>query len=532
MKNQKKNRKTLILDCTIRDGGLINNFEFSINFVNNYLSFLEKSKCDYSELGYIQEEKYNSENDNLWKNIDISNLSKIIKKNRVKIAVMGDWGKFSLNQIPKKDDEICVDLIRVVGLPGKLEEILNCLEAISKKGYETSLNLMASSHYSIEDWETIITKINDNDFKPTFVYLMPNDIERITKKLLEIKKSKIGYHGHNQQQLAYANAIKSIESGVSIVDASVAGMGKGSGNLPTELIFNYLGIPLYHINSFVEEHMNYYIDNYEWGYLHKYLMCGIHNATSRYGEYIMRRSHSKLNDILDELSGKSLNEKLSFPKNTNSHKKITAIIPIKLNNERLPGKNLKTLNGKPLCDYIFTTMLTVKKQYKNLDIFVYCSDEKIKNYIPEGINFLKRPDYLDGNEKNYTDIFSEFIKQIDSDIFVYTHATSPFIKPESIAKGIQKVLVEGYDSCCTVVEKKSFCWINKSISNYDIRKIPRTQELKPVYIETGGFYIYNKEVFNFNNSRISNNNYFLCVDEKESIDIDNKKDFMDAEKYF
>jgi len=182
-----------------------------------------------------------------------------------------------------------------------------------------------------------------------------------------------------------------------------------------------------------------------------------------------------------------------------------------------------------LCHYIFETLLEVKKQHKNLEIIVYCSDEKIKEFLLPGIKFLKREESLDQNSTNYTDIFSSFIKEVDSDVYLYTHVTSPFIKPESISNAIKKVLVEGYDSSFSVLKKNVFYWQNET-SNYNLKNVPRTQDVDPIFVETSGFYVYRKEVFEKMRTRIGETPFLYCIDEVEGIDIDEEGDFKVAQK--
>ena len=527
-------KKPLILDCTIRDGGIINDFDFTTDFVKQCIETVEKSGCDYCEVGYIHDKEFVMSYDNFWKNIDIIELSKIIQKPKIKLSVMGDMGKFSSNLIPEKTSSIVVDLIRVAGPKEKLKEMLDLAGEISLKGYETAVNLMFSSHYTDLDWREIVSTFNRSRFKPTFVYfadsfgnLKPNEIPTIVKHLKSIDNIKVGFHGHNHLQLAFANTLAAIEKSVDIVDSTIWGMGKGPGNLPTELLLGYYDYDLKHVNRFIETKMKELHKKYEWGYLHKYLICGLHNASPRYGEFIMRDKSSSLDDVVKSITEKRLVNRKSYKKDI-SNTRITAIIPIKLKNERLADKNIKLLGNKPLCHYIFETLLEVKKQYKNLEIFVYCSDEGFKKFLLPGIGFLKREKSLDQNCTNYTDIFSSFIKKVDSDLYLYTHATSPFIKPESISNAINKVLVEGYDSSFSVLKKNVFYWTNET-SNYNLKSVPRTQDVEPIFVETSGFYVYKKEVFEKMQTRIGETPFLYCIDEIEGVDIDEKDDFEVAQ---
>lgn len=202
--------------------------------------------------------------------------------------------------------------------------------------------------------------------------------------------------------------------------------------------------------------------------------------------------------------------------------KVVSFIPIKLNNQRLPGKNLMDLDGRPLCDYIFKTINQVDTIAEK---YVYCSDEQIKEYIPEGLSFLKRDPYLDGFQVKGLEIIDYFIRDVDADIYVLTHVTQPFTKPESIKNALDKVLYEGYDSAfsCTCIQ--DYCWYKGKPFNYDMKDIVTTQNLEPIYMETGAFFIFRKEVFTKLHQRIGENPYMAVIDQFEAVDIDTADDF-------
>lgn len=202
--------------------------------------------------------------------------------------------------------------------------------------------------------------------------------------------------------------------------------------------------------------------------------------------------------------------------------KVVSFIPIKLNNQRLPGKNLMELEGIPLCKYIFNTINQVDSIQEK---YVYCSDETIKQYMPEGLQFLKRDNYLDGFQVKGLEIIEYFIRDVDADIYVLTHVTQPFTKVESIRKALDKVLYEGYDSAfsCTCIQ--DYCWYKGKPFNYDMQDIVTTQNLEPIYMETGAFFIFRKEVFTKLHQRIGKNPYMYVIDQFEAIDIDTAEDF-------
>ncbi len=202
--------------------------------------------------------------------------------------------------------------------------------------------------------------------------------------------------------------------------------------------------------------------------------------------------------------------------------KIVSFIPIKLNNQRLPGKNLMELEGRPLCDYIFHT---ISKVEAITDRYVYCSDESIKGYLNYGLKFLKRDEYLDGFQVKGLEIIDHFVRDVDADIYVLTHVTQPFTKADSIAGALDKVLYEGYDSAFSCTQIQDYCWYDGKPLNYDRKDIVTTQNLQPVYMETGAFFIFRREVFTELHQRIGNHPYMCVIDAIEAIDIDTAEDF-------
>ena len=210
--------------------------------------------------------------------------------------------------------------------------------------------------------------------------------------------------------------------------------------------------------------------------------------------------------------------------------KIIAIVPMKLNNRRLPQKNTKSFtNGKPLCFYILSTLLNIKKIN---EVYVYCSNPEIMDFIPDGVKYLKRPESFDTDTTSMNEILEAFATEVDADVYVMTHTTAPFITKESIEKGIASVLEEGYDSAFAVKKLQDFLWKDDKPFNYNIDKIPRTQDLEPLYMETSGFYIYKKSVIVEKGRRIGEHPKKIEVSEIEAIDIDEKEDFEIADAIF
>lgn len=202
--------------------------------------------------------------------------------------------------------------------------------------------------------------------------------------------------------------------------------------------------------------------------------------------------------------------------------KIVAIMPIKLKNERLPGKNTKILGKKPLLQYELDNLLKLEKVNS---INVYCSSEEICEFLPQGVNFIKREKFLDENTSNFTQIFKSFMEICDADIYIYAHATAPFIKKETMEECLNAVIEKGYDSAFCAVKIQDYLWENNKPLNFDATNLPRSQDLNCIYRETSGIYVLKKEVFLNYNRRIGINPYIKEVSFKESIDINTKEDF-------
>ena len=188
----------------------------------------------------------------------------------------------------------------------------------------------------------------------------------------------------------------------------------------------------------------------------------------------------------------------------------------------MPHKNILPIAGHPLCWHICNSLLHTK----GIDeVYVYCSDEAVMDYLPEGILFRKREQWLDGDMVKGFDIYKSFINEVDADIYVLAHATSPFIKNNSVENALSYVLSGKNDSAFSAERIQTFAWYRGNTINYDLDDVPRTQDLEPVWVETSAFFIFKKEVFTVYNRRIGFNPYIQEVSGIEAIDIDEKKDY-------
>lgn len=205
-----------------------------------------------------------------------------------------------------------------------------------------------------------------------------------------------------------------------------------------------------------------------------------------------------------------------------NNKKVVAFVPIKFYSQRLKNKNILQLGKFPLCHHIF---LALKKCPEIDEICVFCSSERIVDYIPKSVRFIKRSEDLDKDEVRGLQIIESFVDTVDADIYLLAHATAPFTRPETIRKGLHALETSDHDSAFAVKSIKTYCWYKGKPLNYQLKDFVRTQEIEPVYYETSSFFIFTKEVFKTMHQRIGNKPFLCEVDDIEAIDIDEQQNY-------
>lgn len=207
--------------------------------------------------------------------------------------------------------------------------------------------------------------------------------------------------------------------------------------------------------------------------------------------------------------------------------RTVAFVPIKLQNQRLPGKNLLPLGGSPVCVHVFNMLLGVPKID---EVFAYCSDSALKDVLPDGVTFLERDKSLDGNFVKGGQIYQSFIREVDADIYVLAHATSPFTRSDTVSGALDAVLSGEYDSAFSAERIQTFVWYNGQPLNYNLDDVPRTQDIDPVWVETSGFYVFRRDVFVKGGRRIGSQPFVAEVSGLEAVDIDEPGDYEMARR--
>ena len=206
--------------------------------------------------------------------------------------------------------------------------------------------------------------------------------------------------------------------------------------------------------------------------------------------------------------------------------KTVAFFPIKLNNERTPGKNIKPFgDGTPLMHFVQKNLLALKDAGVLDEIYCYCSDEKVIPYLLEGVKFLKRPKELNQREVKGTLIYEAFVNSIEADVYVLSHATSPFVTAEHIRDCVVHVQSGEFDSAFCAKKIQNFLWKENKPLNFVLNNPPRTQDMQPIYMELSTPYVFTRETFFKHHSRSGLKPYICESSEIEAIDIDYPEDF-------
>ena len=300
-----------VLDCTIRDGGLINDHQFDDDFVRAVYQTCVAAGIDYFEIGYRASKKlFSREKFGAWKFCEEEDIRRIVGDNPtpVKIAVMVDAGKSDWRtDILAKRDSV-VDMVRVAFYAHQVSEAVEMIHDAHEKGYEVSANLMAVSTVKEQEVEQVLevvaqTPANVLVVVDSYGAMYCEQVEILVKKYLGYalpKGKQVGMHAHNNQQLAFANTIEAIIHGANRVDASMGGIGRGAGNCAMELLIGFLRNPKFRVRpiyKLLQEHMLPLSRKVEWGPYPQYILTGQWNEHPR--SAITARASDKRDDYVD-----------------------------------------------------------------------------------------------------------------------------------------------------------------------------------------------------------------------------------------
>jgi len=281
-----------VIDCTVRDGGLMNKWQFDDAFVKQVYHALAEAGVDYMEIGYLSSESaFDRKEVGPWRFCGQKDLQRIIgdSEKKIKLSAMADIGRIDYDDIPVRS-EGSLDMIRVACYVHQIDKAADLAHHCMDKGYETTINLMAVSTVGPRDLEEGLNDLAK--CRVPVIYLVDSfgafyqeDIEVLAKMYMgRMPEKTIGIHAHNNQQLAFANTISSVICGINYLDATLYGIGRGAGNCPLELLLSFLKNPKFQVRPLIkviEDQILPWREKIDWGYFIPYMVSGVLNQHPR-----------------------------------------------------------------------------------------------------------------------------------------------------------------------------------------------------------------------------------------------------------
>jgi 4-hydroxy 2-oxovalerate aldolase len=284
-----------VLDCTVRDGGLINNHMFEDGLVKAVYDACVASGIDYMEIGYKGSQRlFAKDKFGAWKYCHEDDMRRIVGDNpaALKLSAMADAEKCDYHDDILPKEHSILDVIRVACYVHQIPTAVDMIKDAADKGYEVTANLMAVSIVQDAELEEALESLSQTPASTivvvdSFGALYAEQVEMLVKKYLGYAKphgKEVGMHAHNNQQLAFANTIEAIIHGANRVDATIGGLGRGAGNCPMELLLGFLRNPKFDIRPIyevLEKHFVKLRETLEWGPLIPYVITGQFNQHPR-----------------------------------------------------------------------------------------------------------------------------------------------------------------------------------------------------------------------------------------------------------
>lgn len=295
-----------VMDCTIRDGGLMNNHQFSVEFVKAVYNACVEAGVDYMELGYKNAKAdFPTSKFGPWKYCDEDALRKVVGDNNtgLKLSAMADAEKsdFKNDILPKADSVL--DMIRVANYIHQIPLAIEMIHDAHEKGYETTCNLMAVSKLTEKEITEALEALAQCPVDIIYIVdsfgaLYPEQVRRLTALFSDALKGsgkKLGIHTHNNQSLAFANTTEALIYGASMGDSSLAGFGRGAGNCQTELLIGFLRNPKFKLRPLVDaihKEVEPLRKTLKWGFDIPYMITGQLNEHPRPAMGVMEKEEN------------------------------------------------------------------------------------------------------------------------------------------------------------------------------------------------------------------------------------------------
>lgn len=279
-----------VVDCTIRDGGLMNNWNFSKEMVKEVFHGLAQAGVDYAELGYrVDKKMFSPEEFGPWRFCDEKDLRDVAYECDTKVSVMCDVGRTDYNAFLPADESI-VKMVRVATYVKDIDKAIHLIKHVKSFGYEVTCNIMAVSTNLEPDLDEALEQLSESEadvvyLVDSFGYFYSEQIHYLADKYrAKFPNKELGIHCHDNTRLAFANTIEGIIKGINYVDGSIYGMGRGGGNCTTELLLSFLKNPKFKLGPILALIEKYFMDlqqELKWGYEMPFMLTGSLNKHPR-----------------------------------------------------------------------------------------------------------------------------------------------------------------------------------------------------------------------------------------------------------
>ena len=306
-----------LVDCTIRDGGLMNDHAFDDKTIKAVYETCVEAGIDYMELGYKSSKKiYSPDQFGCWKHCDEDNIRRIVGENptSLKLTAMADAERTDYHQDILPAEKSVLDMIRIATYIHQIPEALDMIKDAHDKGYETTVNIMAASTVQEKELNEALEMLAASEvgviyLVDSFGSFYSEQIKDLVSKYLSYAKpagKEVGIHTHNNQQLAYANTIEALITGANYLDASLAGLGRGAGNCQMELLLSFLHNPKFRIRPVlkcIQDHIEPMREKLRWGFDIPYMITGHLNQHPRSAMKFMADGSNRKNivDFFDSI---------------------------------------------------------------------------------------------------------------------------------------------------------------------------------------------------------------------------------------
>jgi 4-hydroxy 2-oxovalerate aldolase len=279
-----------VLDCSVRDGGICNDWQFPADLVKRTYRALHAAGVDYMEIGYrATPGTFDPAKSGPWKGTTDDALATFVDDTGIKLAVMLDWGRATIADLrPRSQSPL--SMVRVACYAQDIDGAVELLHRAQDLGYEVMCNVMAVSTCTPQVVDGFLGKLHDSTIPnvalvDSFGAFYPHHVRYLIRKYKNWLRpeQRLGIHVHNNQETAFANTIVAVEEGAGLLDATVLGMGRGAGNCPLELLLMYLDSPRYAVEPVLELVEEYAALKRElqWGYHVPYAIAGWLNVHPR-----------------------------------------------------------------------------------------------------------------------------------------------------------------------------------------------------------------------------------------------------------